>query len=195
MRDLANQDYSKVNLSSNSFGSKSKIIIQRSTLKIFGTVVVVLAILIVIKILTTSGSLVGSSSIVLKDAPKGLTPVVENVSGNLADDALKLSIENASFTNVSNQAGSANATRKYGDGSFTMTVNASLPETKGDTYQVWIVGDSILKLVGTLTGPPGNMFLVFNDIDNYSSTNQIWITRELTSDEGIPELHILEGSF
>lgn len=199
MRDLANQDYSNTSIPSKTSNSRSKIIISRSSIKIIIALAAVLIILFIAKNITSSGSLIGSSQLVLRDAPKGMTPVVENERGNLVDDAVNLVIENATFTNVSEQAGSATATRKYGDGSFTMTVNASLPSTSddgfGDDYQVWIVGDNVLKLAGTLKGFPGSMLLVFNDVDNYSNTNQIWITRERTNFEGRPEQHILEGIF
>lgn len=196
MRDLANQDFSGQSvLNSPISPPKGKILIPRGVVKILIILAIVLLILVLARNLLSGGSLIGGSSVVLRDAPKGLTPVMLTTNSNLADDALNLAIESASFTNVSDQGGSATATRKYGDGSFTMTVNASLPDPKGDTYQVWIVGANILKLAGTLEGPPGNMSLIFNDVDNYSDTRQVWITRERTSSEGEPELHILEGSF
>jgi len=190
MRDLANQNFTP-----QSAPISGKIAIPQSVVRIVLILIVTLVILVVARQLLNSGGFVGRSSLTLKDAPKGLTPVAIGTSANIeGEDALNLAIESASFVNVSGVSGSATATRKYGDGSFTMSVNATLPIPEGDTYQVWIVGGDILKLAGTMDGSE-NYSLVFNDVDNYSSTNTIWITREITPNEGRPEKHVLEGTF
>ncbi len=183
MRDLANQNY-----------SSPKISISKTTLRILLILAVVIIALFFIKSRTSSSS-VGGSSIELKDAPKGLTPV--SLSGvKTSSGGTNLTIENATFKNVSEQSGSATASRKYGDGSFSLSVDAKLPDPKGDKYQVWIMGGSQIKLAGTMDGSGGSWSLVFNDKDkNYSKMNEIWITREITSIDEKPEKHILEGSF
>ena len=128
MRDLAGQNY-----------SQSKIAIPQSIIRIIILLIVAVAILFLAKAFVNSGG-IGGSSIVLHDAPKGLTPVTAPGVSDIAQGAVNLVVENASFTDVSGEGGSATATRKYGDGSFVLTVNATLPAPpQGHKYQVWLV--------------------------------------------------------
>jgi|SRR3989344_6090487 len=184
MRDLAQQSY-----------SRTKFQIPEPVVRITLLLVVVIAILFVIRFVVNVGG-VGGSSVQLKDAPKGLTPV--SLSGGVVstDEGIDLVIESATFQNVSAVSGTASASRKYGDGSFSMTVRATLPDPQGNPYQVWIVGDGEVILAGKMNGSGSSWNLVFNDKDkNYSKMNELWITREITEIDNIPEKHILEGSF
>lgn len=184
MRDLAQQNYSRTNFRIP--GSVGRVVLL---------LIIVIAILFVARSVINLGG-VGGSSVQLKDAPKGLTPV--SLSGDVvsADEGIDLVIESATFQNVSDVSGTASASRKYGDGSFSMTVNATLPDPKGNPYQVWIVGDGQVTLAGTMNGSASSWGLVFNDRDkNFSKMGKVWITREITVIDGIPEKHILEGSF
>ena len=184
MRDLAQQNY-----------SRTKFRIPGSVGRVVLLLIVVIAILFAARSVLNVGG-VGGSSVQLKDAPKGLIPV--SLSGDVVstDEGIDLAIESATFQNVSDVSGTASASRKYGDGSFSMTVNATLPDPKGNPYQVWIVGEGQVTLAGTMNGSGGNWGLVFNDRDkNFSKMNEVWITREITGIDNIPEKHILEGSF
>lgn len=137
---------------------------------------------------------VSSSSVTLRDAPKGLTPVDVSETVSFDDEGISLVTERATFVNVSGDNAKASATRKYGDGTYSLSVNATLPVVVGDKYQVWIATNPA-KLAGTLTGAGGSFSLIFRDTDKYSKVDQIWITREITDNDEKPERHILEGSF
>ena len=188
MRDLAQQSYQRT--------SSSKIAIPRSAVRVALLVVVILVILLVVRRLIAGGGVIGGSSIVLRDAPKGLTPV-EFSGGSTAidDDAIDLSIQSATFTNVSGESATATATRKFGDGSYNLSVNAILPDPNGNVYQVWIVGGDEPHLSGDMQGLGKSWSLSFNDVDDYSNLDGIWISREITKQDSKPEKHILEGSF
>lgn len=184
MRDLAQQSY-----------SRTKYQIPGSIVRIALLLVIVIVLLFAIRFVVSVGG-IGGSSVQLRDAPKGLTPV--SLSGDVVstDEGIDLAIESATFQNVSDVSGTASASRKYGDGSFSMTVKATLPDPKGNPYQVWIVGDGEVTLAGTMNGAGGSWGLVFNDRDkNFSKMDKVWITREITSIDNKPEKHILEGSF
>lgn len=180
MRDLANQNYKA--------GSRN-----RRVIKIGVFVILVLGIYLFLK---NSGANIGlsSSSIVLKEAPKGLTPVT--LPPDVADigKGISLTTQNAVFVNVSGEVAKATATRKFGDGSYTLTVEATLPDPKNNRYQVWIIGDTPTD-AGFMIGSGSTWTSTFRDKDYYSKYSQIWITREITDNEGKPEKRILEGSF
>lgn len=188
MRDLARQNYSGST-------SNTKIAIPQSVVRILLILTAVLLLLFIVKKLTGSGGVIGSSQISLRDAPKGLIPVAVQGSESLLENAVNLTNETATFTNVGGESATATASRKYGDGSYSLTVNATLPDPKGNTYQVWIVGGGEPILAGKMNGSGRNWSITFNDKDNYSDLNGIWITREITNFDEKPELHILEGTF
>ena len=188
MRDLAQQSYQRT--------THSKILINRGAVKVALLLVSILVILLVVRRVIGGGGVIGGSSIVLRDAPKGLTPV-EFSGGSTAidDNALDLSIQSATFTNVSGESASATASRKFGDGSYSLSVTATLPDPNGDRYQVWIVGGDEPYLAGDMNGSGKSWSISFNDVDDYSNLDGIWITREITNNDSKPEKHILEGSF
>ncbi len=187
MRDLAQQNYSL---------NRDRIAIPRSAVRIVLILAVVLAVLFGARFINSNnGGLIGGSAVVLKDAPKGLTPVKVPGVVNITEGAVNLVVESAAFTNVSGGNATAAATRKYGAGSYSLTVNATLPDPGGNVYQVWIVGDDAIFLAGDMRGSGSSWSIGFNDVDNYSSLDGIWITREITNNDNKPEKHILEGSF
>lgn len=183
MRDLAQQSY-----------VKDKIAIPQSTVRILlllaGALVFLLGAKFIISQVDSNGS-----SITLRDAPKGLTPVGVPGGFDVNKDAINLALESATFSNVSGENARATATRKYGDGSYSLTVNATLPDPIGNVYQVWIVGKGEVNLAGNMRGSGNIWSVVFNDVDNYSDLDEIWITREITNNDGRAEKHILEGTF
>ena len=95
----------------------------------------------------------------------------------------------------SGESATATASRKFGDGSYNLTVNATLPDPVGNVYQVWIVGGDESHLAGDMQGSGKSWSLSFNDVDDYSNLDGIWISREITKQDNKPEKHILEGSF
>lgn len=188
MRDLARQNYSATS-------ANTKIVIPQSVVRILVILTAALLLLFIVKKLAGSGGVIGSSQISLRDAPKGLTPVANDASESVLENAVSLASDTATFSNVSGESVSATSVRKYGDGSYNLFVNATLPDPKGNVYQVWIVGGGQVILAGDMIGSGKNWSISFNDKDNYSDLNGIWITREITKEDENPELHILEGLF
>lgn len=161
----------------------------------FLLVIAVIAVLLLVKQKISSGSFIGGGSAELKDAQHGLTPVSVGAS-DVTNSGVNLSSGSASFRDVKygGQA-SATATRTYGAGSYSLSVNAALPNPEGDRYQVWLVDGGQIKDAGFMSGSGKSWSLVFNDTNKYASYSTIWITREITTEDGKPEQHVLEGSF
>ncbi len=157
-------------------------------------VILVIGLLFIVKQKLTSGSFIGGSSAGLSDAPHGLTPV--SVSGVSNAGGVNLSSQTANLGPVkSGISGSATATRTYGDGSYNLTVNATLPNPHGDSYAVFLVGSGGPVFLDFMSGSGTSWSLNFNDKDKYSTLNRIWITEKITKEFKTPETHILEGSF
>lgn len=140
------------------------------------------------------GTSVSSDSSLVKDAPKGLTPVkigavLEGESG------LHLSTDDVNLRNVK-EGGTASATRTYGDGSYVLSVNATLPDPKGNRYQVWLSDGTNVFDAGFMNGSKTAWTLIFRDKDNFSkSYDEVWITREITTEDEKPELVVMRGTF
>lgn len=186
MKDLAGQDYS----------SKTKITIPRGIVKLAGFVVLVLILLFIVKsrLSTGSGSSGSGSSVLLSEAPRGLTPV--NVSGYKLDaKSIDLATQTATMKIVRKEvSGSAKATRSYGGGTYILSVSANLPDPKTAYYQVWLTDGSQLVPVDYMRGSGSSWSLDLNDKDKYSKLDEIWITLERGKDK-LPEEHIVEGNF
>ena len=182
MRDLAQMG-----------SSRKKVAVPPRILLIAVIVVAIVAVLYV----TASKINVGGSSggVTLQDAPKGLTPVKVDGAPVDVDSGVTLSSSNASFTNVSEGSATATATRVFGNGSYSLTVSATLPDPVGSKYQVWLVGEGKTLNAGFMEGAKTSWNLTLRDKDKYSTLPEIWITKEITAEDGKPELHILEGSF
>lgn len=182
MRDLAQQNLTK------------RPDARSARIKILIIAAIVVGAIFVIKSGFASGGGSGSS-VILQNAPNGLKAVSYGGS-DVSKAGIDLKTDSANFRNVSGDSAKATATRTYGDGSFALTVNATLPDPRGgDKYQVWLVGEEVVD-AGIMDGAKNSWSLLFRDKDKYSSAyNQIWITREITTNDGKPEKHILEGSF
>lgn len=186
MRDLAQQNFSQ---------SRERIAVNKSAVRIILIMGTILIILFGLRIVSSGSDFAGGSAISLKDAPKGLKPVEIPKSFDVTEGSLNLVVENASFTNVSGENAIATATRKYGGGSYSLSVSATLPDPKGNVYQVWIVGEGNVILAGDMSGSGKDWGIIFNDANNYSDLDGIWITKEITKQDENPEKHILEGTF
>lgn len=158
-------------------------------------VVVVLGLLFVVKQKITSGSFIGGGYDGLKDASHGLKPVVVDGSSETSG-GINLSSQTASFKLVkSDISASATATRTYGDGTYNLSVNATLPDPHGNSYAVFLIGSDGPVLTGFMSGSGKSWALNFNDKDKFSKLDGIWITEKITKEFKTPETHILEGSF
>ena len=184
MRDLANQNYIS---GRNNFSRLVKTVVLA---------LILVAVIWFFSQRSTNPSLT-TGPVILRDAPKGLVPVSLPDDLVSAGEAVNLKTGKAVFSDVSDETGVAKATavRKYGDGTFTLTVEANLPDPKNLKYQVWIVGDGEFFDAGFMSGSGTNWTLIFRDKDYYSKYSQILVTREITNNDDKPEKHILEGSF
>jgi len=186
MRDLANQSIIR----------RRRVSPKTSGLFIIITVLVFLIMVVSWKLngLTTSS---GGDSAYLKDAPKGLTPVKVDGAAIEADAGLNVSTGGITLSDVK-YGGTANGTasRTFGAGTYSLSVTATLPDTKGgDRYQVWLSNGSGVFDAGFMNGSKTSWSLVFNDKDKYSSYKSVWVTREITTEDGKPEQKVLVGSF
>lgn len=167
--------------------------------KILPIVVIVVAVVAVVYFMASKisvGGIGGSSSgVTLQDAPKNLTPVKVDGAPVDVDKGVTLSSGSATFTNVSDESATATATRVFGNGSYSLTVSATLPDPTGSKYQVWLVGGGKALNAGFMDGAKTSWSVTFRDKDKYSTMSEIWITREITAEDGKPEKHILEGRF
>lgn len=183
MRDLANQSIIR----------RKGMVLKRTW--IFALVFVLVVVFLASLLLNSSDTSSGGDSANLKDAPKGLKPVklAEVVS---TGGGIDLSKNSATLSDVKyGGLASGTATRTFGDGSFSLSVSATLPDPKGDKYQVWLTNGSEVKNAGFMNGSGKSWSVVFRDKDIYSKFNEVWVTRELTTEGNQPETHVLEGSF
>lgn len=110
-------------------------------------------------------------------------------------------VERAELSDVSGGTGSGLATRKFGEGKFSHTVLADLPDpTAGSFYQGWLVRgkpedpDFSIISTGKLRIAKGGYLLEFESRKDYSDHKSVVVTLEKKDDKK-PETHILEGSF
>lgn len=105
--------------------------------------------------------------------------------------------EETQLVAVGGYEGSGTATRTI-SGDFLHEVVAELgPPADGDFYEGWLVGPTVVS-TGPLIDEGGGMWsLVFGNEDDLSQHNQVVITEETADNgfDGIPEDHVLEGSF
>jgi len=186
MRDLAQQKFS------GPYGvKKNNTVVLR--LIIVLAVVLGIGFFVKSKFLNT-GSVSGSADVVLREAPRGLTPV--DIKDEGAGKGVDLKLENASFDLVkSGFNGKVTATRSYTNGIYSLNVDATLENPQGHQYGVWAVNGDDVVLVDYMGGNKTNFSLrVRKDDDKLMKYDGIWITFE-RSKEDRPEEHIFEGTF
>ena len=169
---------------------------SRNVNKIFGQLIVVLFIIGAVFFIKNNfvDTSVGGTSVVLREAPRGLKPVeVEN--GGVTDGGVDLAINRATLRDVKyGGTARASATRSYGGGIYILSVDATLPDPVNTQYQVWLVGSGAVLPIDYMRGSKTSWSLSLRDTDKYSKYSGIWITLERTKDEK-PEEHVMEGSF
>lgn len=185
MRDLARQNLI----------TRKRHLLSVPAFKFIFTAIVVVGVLFLIKNVTSGGG-VSSGDSAVYDAPKNLTPVsLESSSLDISDSGVQLDSDAITLSAVSNLGGSGNARRTFGGGSFSLSVSATLPDPKGNKYQVWITNGTNIKDAGFMSGSKTSWSLTFRDSKNYSTYNEIWVTQEITTEDAKPETHRLEGNF
>lgn len=185
MRDLAQ---------SHSFLPKKSSKFPPRILRIILIVIVISAI--VYFVISKVGGGASGDSESLHDAPAGLTPVEVSGAPVSVANGVNLSSDTITLKNVAGaDGGTATATRVYGNGGYTLTVNATLPDPHANRYQVWLSDGTKVYDANFMEGSKTSWSDTFRDTDKYSKVKNIWITREITSEDNKPERHIMEGSF
>ena len=185
MKDLANQSYGQK-------GAKADSKFLRRVLVLtFG----VIAVLTGGKLFFSAGNVISGQSVVLRDAPTGLKPVEADSDTSVSDQGVTLTSQTAKLVNVAGSGGSGTAKRTFGAGTYSLDIDANLPDPEGNNYGVWLYDGSEVLLVDYLRGSGNSWGYELKDKDKYSSFDQIWITLEITKNDTKPEKHILEGSW
>lgn len=141
------------------------------------------------------GKSVGGSNVILREAPRGLVPVIVGESDINVEGGVQLTSQTAVMRDVK-YGGEATATvkRSFGGGIYILTVDATLPDPKNVNYQVWLVGSGKTVSIDYMRGAKTSWSLSLRDSDKYSSYRGVWITLERSKDN-IAEEHVMEGSF
>ncbi len=182
MRDLAQS------IGGSQSTSKKKI------LKIALIMVIVVGVVFFVNNKFLGSSVGGGGSVILKEAPFGMTPVGVSAQQTAVQGGVNLTTQSAIFKDIKGEGGTATATRSFGGGTYVLTVDANLPDPKNTYYQVWLVGGGEAVPVDFMRGSKTSWNLSIRDTDKFSKYKGIWITLERTKDSK-PEEHILEGTF
>ena len=119
------------------------------------------------------------------------------VSEEMPDENLQQII----LTPVDEFEGIGNATRSFNDGTFVHMVSASIEDPpEGKFYEGWLVTNSPeldFFSTGKMVKENNSYLLLYESSSDLTEYNEVVITQETESNglDGIPELHILEGSF
>jgi len=186
MRDLA-----KTNFTSNR-SSKAKFVIR-----IVFVLFLVLTVLSFVKSRFNLGQSGSSASVTLQEASRGLTPVKLDDLESIVEGGVNLATQTANLVDVKyGGRASGTATRSFGVGSYSLSVDVVIPETKGGIFEVWLVGaQGELREVDFISCKDNACSYNLKDKDKYSNYSRIWVTKELTKEDGEPEQHVLEGQW
>jgi len=105
-------------------------------------------------------------------------------------------VEKAELKDVAGKIATGIATRKFIEGLFTHTVIVDIPDpAEGYYYEGWLVKeDGELVSTGKLRIAKGGYLLEYSSAVDYSDYSGVVITLE-SKDDGVPEEHVLEGTF
>lgn len=135
------------------------------------------------------------SAVMLREAPRGLLPVEVGESQITTEEGVALTTRTALMRDVKyGGEATAQVQRSFGGGIYILTVDATLPDPKNVSYQVWLVGDEEVLPIDYMRGAGTSWSLSLRDTDRYSQYDGIWITLERGKDD-IPEEHVMEGTF
>ena len=184
MRDLGAQK----------FGNSARSSNAKTIFRILILLIIIGAILYFAKSRLNFGQ-IGTGSVILREAPRGLKPVVVDQTADLTEGGIQLSTQQSTFKDV-RYGGQAKATasRSFGGGLYILSVDATLPDPNNTYYEVWLTGNGKVVPIDFMTGSKTSWSLRLRSNDKYSQYDGILITLERTKDE-LPEEHILEGSF
>lgn len=188
MRDLARQEIGSPRASVKS--SRNKF------LRLFAALIIVGALFWFAKGLLGGKSGVGSGGAVLSDAPNGLEGVAVDSSQFIASGGVELKSDKINLKLVKGdfKIGQGSASRTYGSGTYSISVDATLPDPVGQNYAVWVASSTGTKLVDYMKGSKTSWSLGSNIGSGFANYNQVWVTLERVKDQK-PEEHVLEGTF
>jgi len=162
-------------------------------------VIVVVALgLVVFGVKTFLGGASGlgaDASLTLTDAPFGLKPVSVGLA-TAASGGVNLTTQTINLKDVKYGGdASGTASRAYGAGVYKLDVRATMPDPKNVVYEVWLTGEAGPLVIDVMTGAKTSWSLSLSDTDKYSKYSGILITLQRNKATGIPEEHVMEGSF
>lgn len=117
------------------------------------------------------------------------------------EEVKEVEVDVTSLEAVNNYDGSGKATRIFENGKFTHTVTANLDDpAEGKFYEGWLVTQTPeldFFSTGELTKSEDDYTLEYTADENLSQYNEVVVTEETEADglDGVPEDHVLEGSF
>lgn len=107
-------------------------------------------------------------------------------------------VEEITLEAVNDYVATGTATRSFGEGGFSHEVIMQTgPPAEGKFYEGWIVGPSIIS-TGELTEEEDGVWsLTYTSDEDLLSHSRVVITEETSANglDGVPEDHVLEGSF
>lgn len=140
------------------------------------------------------------SEVTVTPVPKTQQKEATESSGT-SNISVKVRVETITLKAVGEYSGSGTATRIFSNGTFTHTVSANIAEpASGKFIEGWLVNMSLTPKflsTGKLKKENGEYKLTFTENKDYTKYNGIVITEETEANglDGVPEAHVLEGSF
>ncbi len=164
-------------------------------LRILVLVIVIGAIIFFLKNFLAGDGFGSGADVTLKDASFGLTPVSLGKT-TVASGGVNLTTQTINLTDVKyGGIAKATATRSYGAGVYRLDVSATLPDPVNVNYEVWLSGGGSVLPIDVMSGSKTNWSLSLSDTDKYSKYSGILITLQRNKGTGIPEEHVMEGTF
>lgn len=141
---------------------------------------------------SAAATTIGSESVALPSGSEAVSapaPGQEAVTENFSEITLEA---------VNGFDATGTASRAFNEQTYTHEVIMQAPApAEGKFYEGWVVGPSIVS-TGKLTDEGGNEWsLSFTSTEDLSNHNMVVITEETRANglDGIPETHVLDGSF
>jgi hypothetical protein len=129
------------------------------------------------------------------------TPEATSAADTAKEEKPEATIESTKLEAVGGYTGSGTATRSFDGSIFTHTVAADIGDpAQGKFYEGWLVDKSpTLKFfsTGKMVKEGGKYTLKFTAKQDYPDYPDVVITEETEANglDGVPEAHVLEGSF
>jgi len=128
----------------------------------------------------------------------GIADVEDEIGETDGDEIIMASPEKTNLVQVSEVEGSAVANRVYSGGEFIHTIVAELPALDEGFYEGWLIriieGQTEFFSTGKMEESDNSYYLEYRSDTDKSSYSEIVVTLEL-EDDGLPEKHVLEGTF